>query len=82
MFDGSSMDKKKSFVGKTYFYVFKKRSRQGSNLRPQRGSDFKSDALTTRPRLLYVGPRIPGLIQIEHIEAGVPTSFQTMTDGS
>ena len=27
------------------------RSRQGSNLRSQRESDFKSDALTTRPRL-------------------------------
>jgi hypothetical protein len=28
------------------------RSRQDSNLRSQRESDFESDALTTRPRLL------------------------------
>ena len=30
------------------------RSRQDSNLRSQRESDFESDALTTRPRLLYL----------------------------
>lgn len=32
------------------------RSRQGSNLRSQRESDFKSDALTTRPRLPVLRP--------------------------
>ena len=31
------------------------RRRQGSNLRGQCPLDFKSNALTTRPRLLHVG---------------------------
>ena len=31
----------------------KDRRRQGSNLRSHRETDFKSVALTTRPRLLY-----------------------------
>ena len=39
------------------------RSRQDSNLRSQRESDFQSDALTTRPRLPYV------IVRWDHILA-------------
>ena len=40
------------------------RSRQGSNLRGETPLDFKSNALTTRPRLLT-----------ENLEANCPTIF-------
>ena len=38
----------------TDLYEEKFRSWQGSNLRSQRETDFKSDALTTRPQLLPI----------------------------
>ena len=40
------------------FKIICKRSWQGSNLRSQRESDFKSDALTTRPQLLVFDENI------------------------
>ncbi len=40
-------------ITRTASAVKKIRSRQDLNLRSQRESDFESDALTARPRLLY-----------------------------
>ena len=43
-------------INKTTIHFIKNaiRSRQGSNLRGETPLDFKSNALTTRPRLLYI----------------------------
>ena len=71
-------------VGKpfTSFYFLKEckivlRSRQGSNLRSQRELDFKSNALTTRPRL----HKCQGCTHLPHLalRSGFLSHFQFLS---